>query len=280
MRRCRSASYRARTAPRRAMASWCASSTSSRNCQCSRIAGRISVGHKARISRSRSDGCQSSAGALGSVMPCVSSQRRTARQEGIEKPRPVVRSGASAVPGGYAPVSRCSCSAWFNSSLSSAHRSLVCSNELTKRCTGSPAATGDKTGPPVRWYLGRQWAILIALAIRPIRPRVASNAITPRAAADLVGPPLLVLLGLPVVASDHTEQISHGPLTFKDSMAISPISVSSVSTGGSRHRQRADGLRTAGRFSRRLQLGPGLAPPSSWSLSPCIGPRSGHALNR
>jgi hypothetical protein len=83
----------------------------------------------------------------------------------------------------------------------------------------SPAAIGDGTpGTPGRWYLGRQWAILIALAIRPIRPRVASNAITPRPTANLVGPPLLVLLGLPVVASDHTEQISHGPLTFKDGM--------------------------------------------------------------
>ena len=29
-----------------------------------------------------------------------------------------------------------------------------------------------------------------------------------------------------------------------------------------------------GRFSRRLQLGPGLVPPSSWSLSPCVGPKS------
>ena len=31
------------------------------------------------------------------------------------------------------------------------------------------------------------------------------------------------------------------------------------------------GLRSRGRFSRRLQLGPGLVPPSSWSLSPCNG---------
>jgi hypothetical protein len=27
-----------------------------------------------------------------------------------------------------------------------------------------------------------------------------------------------------------------------------------------------------GRFSRRLQLAPGLVPPTSWSLSPCTGP--------
>jgi hypothetical protein len=72
---------------------------------------------------------------------------------------------------------------------------------------------------------------LIALAIRPIRLRVASNAITPRPTANLVGPPLLVALGLPVVAPEHTEHISHGPLTFKDGMATPPISVSSVSTG-------------------------------------------------
>jgi hypothetical protein len=30
---------------------------------------------------------------------------------------------------------------------------------------------------------------------------------------------------------------------------------------------------TQGRFSRRLQLDPGLTPPTSWSLSPCTGPR-------
>ena len=119
-------------------------------------------------------------------------------------------------------------------------------------------------------YLGRQWAILIALAIRPIRPRVASNAITPRPTANLVGPPLLVLLGLPVVASDHTEQISHGPLTFKDGM-VTHRTVSSVSTGGFCHRSTGDGLHTRGRFSRRLQLAPGLVPPTSWSLPP-VGP--------
>jgi hypothetical protein len=31
-------------------------------------------------------------------------------------------------------------------------------------------------------------------------------------------------------------------------------------------------LGTRDRFSRRLQLGPGLVPPSSWSLPPCNGP--------
>src|SRR5829696_3657381 len=36
----------------------------------------------------------------------------------------------------------------------------------------------------------------------------------------------------------------------------------------------------AGRFSRRLQLAPGLVPPTSWSPPRCIGPRSSHALNR
>ena len=35
-----------------------------------------------------------------------------------------------------------------------------------------------------------------------------------------------------------------------------------------------------GRFSRRLQLGPGLVPPSSWSLSPCIGPQPSSAQSR
>ena len=31
-------------------------------------------------------------------------------------------------------------------------------------------------------------------------------------------------------------------------------------------------LGTSARFSRRLQLDPGLEPPTSWSLSPCTGP--------
>ena len=37
-------------------------------------------------------------------------------------------------------------------------------------------------------------------------------------------------------------------------------------------RQQKKDLGTRGRFSRRLQLAPGLVPPSSWSLSPCFGP--------
>ena len=133
----------------------------------------------------------------------------------------------------------------------------------------SPSACGG-TSTPVRWYLGRQWAILITLAIRPIRPRVASNAITPRPTANLVGPPLLVLLGLPVVAPEHTEQISHGPLTFKGCMAIPPILSAQypragfgIASGGRIYAQRVG-------FSRRLQLDPGLVPPSSWSLSPVM----------
>ena len=36
----------------------------------------------------------------------------------------------------------------------------------------------------------------------------------------------------------------------------------------------------AGRFGRRLQLDPGLVPPTSWSHSPCVDPKSSHALNR
>ena len=34
-----------------------------------------------------------------------------------------------------------------------------------------------------------------------------------------------------------------------------------------------DRRQQTGRFSRRLQLGPGLEPPASWSLSPCCGPK-------
>jgi hypothetical protein len=139
-----------------------------------------------------------------------------------------------------------------------------------KRCTGSPAAASG-AGTPVGWYMGRQWETLIGVPIRPIRPRVASNAITPRPIANLVLPPLLVVLGLPVVAPNHTEQISHGPLNFQgqhgNTADICQLSIPS----GFRHRQRADGLRTSGRFSRRLQLDPGLTPPTSWSL-PRAGP--------
>ena len=48
-------------------------------------------------------------------------------------------------------------------------------------------------------------------------------------------------------------------------------------TGRSAAAAAAQGFRHTSRFSRRLQLGPGLVPPSSWSLSPCIGPGSSHA---
>ena len=37
-------------------------------------------------------------------------------------------------------------------------------------------------------------------------------------------------------------------------------------------RKRSFGWAIGSRFSRRLQLAPGLMPPTSWSLSPCIGP--------
>ena len=96
---------------------------------------------------------------------------------------------------------------------------------LRRHPCGSPAAASGAAGTPVGWYMGRQWGICIAVPIRPTGPRVVSNAITPRPTANLVWPPLFVVLGLPVVAPDHTAQISHGPLTFKGSMAIPPISV-------------------------------------------------------
>jgi hypothetical protein len=125
----------------------------------------------------------------------------------------------------------------------------------------SPSACGGAS-TPIRWYLGRQWAILIALAIRPIRLRVASNAITPRPTANLVGPPLLVLLGLPVVASEHTEQISHGPLTFKGSMAIPPISVPVSIHGRISTSPAARRITQQGKVQRRLQLA------ETWSRRP------------
>jgi len=48
---------------------------------------------------------------------------------------------------------------------------------------------------------------------------------------NLEGLPVLVVLDLPVVASDYAEQIPQGLLTFKDCTAIPPMSVRSVSTG-------------------------------------------------
>ena len=51
----------------------------------------------------------------------------------------------------------------------------------------------------------------IGAGVWPVRPRdVTSNVITPRSSANLVLPPLLVVLDLPVVTPDHTKQISHG----------------------------------------------------------------------
>ena len=43
-------------------------------------------------------------------------------------------------------------------------------------------------------------------------------------------------------------------------------------TWGHQHLRAQKDLGTPDRFSRRLQLDPGLVPPTSWSLSPCIGP--------
>jgi hypothetical protein len=75
---------------------------------------------------------------------------------------------------------------------------------------------------------GQRW-VTVLVSIRPVRPRVVtSNVITPRSYANLIRLPLLVLLDLPVVPPDHTEQISHGPLTFKDRMALPRMSVLSI----------------------------------------------------
>ncbi len=67
----------------------------------------------------------------------------------------------------------------------------------------------------------------IGAGMRRVRRNVVISTrkpITPRPAANLVRPPLLGMLDPPVVAADHAEQISHGSLTFKDRMALPPIS--------------------------------------------------------
>jgi hypothetical protein len=81
----------------------------------------------------------------------------------------------------------------------------------------------------VEW---RRWETSIGAgcAARPTESRHLDGDNT-AASCNLIRPPLLVVLDPPVVAPDHTEQISHGPLTLKDRMAIPPISVRSVSTG-------------------------------------------------
>ena len=64
------------------------------------------------------------------------------------------------------------------------------------------------------------------------------------------------------------------PLSTKASIQVN------ATRAGLGDRQQHKDLGTAGTFSRRLQLGPGLVPPSSWSLSPCMALRSIHARNR
>jgi hypothetical protein len=100
-----------------------------------------------------------------------------------------------------------------------------CRGERRQRAPSSPA--GD-AGTRVGWLRGQR-SVTVLVPIRPVRPRVVtSNVITPRSSANLIRPPLLVVLGLPVVASDDTEQISHGPLTFKDRMAL-PLDICPLS---------------------------------------------------
>jgi hypothetical protein len=62
-------------------------------------------------------------------------------------------------------------------------------------------------------------------------------------------------------------QPSPCPLSTKASIQVN------ANRAGWRGQQQKQDLRTQGRFSRRLQLDPGLTPPTSWSLSPCTGPR-------
>jgi hypothetical protein len=51
---------------------------------------------------------------------------------------------------------------------------------------------------------------------------------TPRPGANLVRPPLLVMLDPQVVAADDAEQISYVPLTFEHRMTLPPTSVRSA----------------------------------------------------
>lgn len=84
-------------------------------------------------------------------------------------------------------------------------------------CAGVPACTtptrsGHETlaPPPDRTLVGsrgrRFWD---GSGVWPVRPRLTSNVITPRSSANLVRPPILAVLDLPVMAADYAEQISH-----------------------------------------------------------------------
>jgi hypothetical protein len=63
--------------------------------------------------------------------------------------------------------------------------------------------------PHVGWLRGQRWVTWL-VPVRPVRPRVTSSVITARSSADLKRPPLVVVLGSPLVAPDYAEQISHG----------------------------------------------------------------------
>jgi hypothetical protein len=68
--------------------------------------------------------------------------------------------------------------------------------------------------PPNRTLVGsRGRRIWDGSGVWPVRPRLTSNVITPRSSANLVRPPILVVLDLPVMAADYAEQISHGSPT-------------------------------------------------------------------
>jgi hypothetical protein len=126
-------------------------------------------------------------------------------------------------------------------------------NLLHKAGAAASPSTGGRTRFGWRRWLRGQRPVTVLVSIRPVRPRVVtSNVITPRSSANLVRLPFLVLLELPVVAPHDTEQTFHGPPTSKDRMAIPPMSVCSVFTGGFRYRPRASAQRQLGFMHTRV----------------------------
>ena len=134
-------------------------------------------------------------------------------------------------PGAFAPEE---VSQWGRYSSAGAE-SLSAQRDLRDQCARKrrqrpPLHEPATPGSGSAGLRGQRW-VTVLVPIRPVRPRVVTaNVITPRPTAKLGRLPILVVLDLPVVAPDHTEQISHGPLTFKDRMALPPISVRYVST--------------------------------------------------
>jgi hypothetical protein len=151
------------------------------------------------------------------------------REKGRAKPDRSWVSPTSAAPGAFAPEEVSQCGRYSSAGANHSPRKGIYATNARGSDDNAPHFTSRRRRDRVGWLRGQRW-ITVMVPIRPVRPRVVtSNVITPRPAANLGRLPLLVVLDLPVVARSHRADF-HGPLTFKDRMALPPISVRSVST--------------------------------------------------